>query len=121
MPFAPGTLYQMCMVDKSGNSGGCQDTYAVIAPTSTPSSSCSNSTLHFPDGPLDVEVIGKSGIISQFGWIDQVCLQFEWHHHGPLTGFTVFRPSIHTKERHTTVSTLTTLKLPRSSLHADTP
>ncbi|KAH8835852.1 hypothetical protein DL96DRAFT_1702808 [Flagelloscypha sp. PMI_526] len=67
VPFAPGTLYQTCMVDKNGNSGGCQDTYTVIAATSTPS--CSNAS--FPLGPLQVEAISKTGPISQFGWIDQ--------------------------------------------------
>ncbi|THV06094.1 hypothetical protein K435DRAFT_712148 [Dendrothele bispora CBS 962.96] len=67
VPFGPGTLYQICMFDKNGNTGGCQGLYTVIANNSTPS--CNNAT--FPLGPLDVEAIVHDGPLSQYGWIDQ--------------------------------------------------
>ncbi|KAJ3881221.1 hypothetical protein F5051DRAFT_397862 [Lentinula edodes] len=71
VPFGPGTLYQICMFDSQGNTGGCQATYTVIANTSSSSLSCSNSTLSFPLGPLDVDAEVASGALSQYGWIDQ--------------------------------------------------
>ncbi|KAK7468625.1 hypothetical protein VKT23_003129 [Stygiomarasmius scandens] len=67
VPFGPGTLYQICMFDKNGNTGGCQGMYTVIANSSTPS--CNNAT--FPLGPLDVEAVVHDGPLSQYGWIDQ--------------------------------------------------
>ncbi|KAK0506019.1 hypothetical protein EDD18DRAFT_1455412 [Armillaria luteobubalina] len=68
VPFAPGTLYQICMFDKNGYTGGCQATYSMIAnTTSTPS--CSNVT--FPLGPLDIDAEVANGPLSQYGWIDQ--------------------------------------------------
>jgi len=66
VPFSPGTLYQICMFDGLGNTGGCQATYTVIAPLSTPS--CSNVT--FPP-ILDVEATVESGPLSEYGWVDQ--------------------------------------------------
>ncbi|KAK0198515.1 hypothetical protein F5146DRAFT_1019958 [Armillaria mellea] len=68
VPFAPGTLYQICMFDKNGYTGGCQATYSMISNiTSTPS--CSNVT--FPLGPLDIDAEVANGPLSQYGWIDQ--------------------------------------------------
>ncbi|KAK0208419.1 hypothetical protein DFS33DRAFT_442978 [Desarmillaria ectypa] len=68
VPFAPGSLYQICMFDKNGYTGGCQATYSMIANTSdTPS--CSNVT--FPLGPLDIDAEVENGPLSQYGWIDQ--------------------------------------------------
>jgi len=66
VPFAPGTLYQICMFDGMGNTGGCQATYTVTPPLSTPN--CTNVT--FP--PL-LDVVGTvdTGPLSQYGWIDQ--------------------------------------------------
>ncbi|KAF9475638.1 hypothetical protein BDN70DRAFT_955224 [Pholiota conissans] len=66
VPFAPGTLYQICMFDKFGNTGGCQDTYTVIPPQSTPT--CANIT--YPS-PLGVSALVDNGPMSQYGWIDQ--------------------------------------------------
>ncbi|KAJ7785927.1 hypothetical protein B0H16DRAFT_1488517 [Mycena metata] len=73
VPFGPGTIYQICMFDKNGNTGGCQATYTMIAnTTSTPS--CNNVT--FPLGPLDVDAVVHTGPLSQYGWIDQ-CTDIE--------------------------------------------
>ncbi|KAF8167818.1 hypothetical protein B0H34DRAFT_779421 [Crassisporium funariophilum] len=66
VPFAPGTQYQICMFDKFGNTGGCQATYTMIPPLTTPT--CSNVT--FPP-LLDVEAIVDNGPMSQYGWVDQ--------------------------------------------------
>ncbi|KAJ6575520.1 hypothetical protein B0H10DRAFT_2104051 [Mycena sp. CBHHK59/15] len=68
VPFGPGTLYQTCMFDKNGNSGGCQAVYTMIANT-TATPSCTNVT--FPSGPLDIEAAVSSGPLSQYGWVDQ--------------------------------------------------
>lgn len=67
VPFAPGTQYQICMFDKFGNTGGCQATYTVIPPTSTPT--CGNVT--FPP-QLGVAAVVDNGPMSQYGWVDQV-------------------------------------------------
>ncbi|KAK7064558.1 hypothetical protein R3P38DRAFT_3250140 [Favolaschia claudopus] len=69
VPFAPGTLYQMCMFDKNGNSGGCQGIYSVVADTTTTTPTCNNAT--FPLGPLEVDAVTKEGPLSQYGWVDQ--------------------------------------------------
>ncbi|KAF8973865.1 hypothetical protein BDZ97DRAFT_1912319 [Flammula alnicola] len=66
VPFAPGTLYQICMFDKFGNTGGCQATYTVIPPSSTPT--CANVTFA---PQLGVSAIVDNGPMSQFGWVDQ--------------------------------------------------
>ncbi|KAF8973517.1 hypothetical protein BDZ97DRAFT_374532 [Flammula alnicola] len=66
VPFAPDTLYQICMFDKFGNTGGCQNTYTVI-PAST-SSTCANVTF-YPQ--LGVTAIVDNGPMSQYGFIDQ--------------------------------------------------
>jgi hypothetical protein len=66
VPFAPGTQYQICMFDKFGNTGGCQATYTVIPPLSTPN--CTNVT--FPP-ILDVQATVDNGPMSEFGWVDQ--------------------------------------------------
>ncbi|KIM47926.1 hypothetical protein M413DRAFT_22504 [Hebeloma cylindrosporum] len=66
VPFGPGTLYQICMFDKFGNTGGCQATYTVIPPSSLPT--CANVT--FPP-QLGVQAQVENGPMSQFGWVDQ--------------------------------------------------
>lgn len=53
--------------DSVGNTGGCQATYTVIPSLSTPN--CSNIT--FPP-LLDVQATVDTGLMSQFGWVDQV-------------------------------------------------
>ncbi|KAJ7225900.1 hypothetical protein GGX14DRAFT_349309 [Mycena pura] len=68
VPFGPGTIYQICMFDKNGNTGGCQAMYTMIANT-TATPSCNNVT--FPLGPLDVDATVSSGPLSQYGWIDE--------------------------------------------------
>jgi len=72
VPFAPGTLYQICMFDKFGNTGGCQGIYTVIASNNTPS--CTNVT--FPAGALDVVGTAQNGALSQYGWPVQVSILF---------------------------------------------
>ncbi|KAF9454999.1 hypothetical protein P691DRAFT_792102 [Macrolepiota fuliginosa MF-IS2] len=67
VPFAPGTLYQMCMFDKNGNTGGCQDVYTMI-PSNSSTPSCANVT--FPS-PLQVDASVPNGPLSQYGWVDQ--------------------------------------------------
>ncbi|KAJ7169510.1 hypothetical protein C8R46DRAFT_1089023 [Mycena filopes] len=67
VPFGPGTIYQICMFDKNGNTGGCQAMYTMIANATTPS--CNNVT--FPLGPLDVDAVVNAGSLSQYGWIDE--------------------------------------------------
>ncbi|KAF8807676.1 hypothetical protein BYT27DRAFT_7189763 [Phlegmacium glaucopus] len=66
VPFAPDTQYQICMFDSFGNTGGCQATYTMIPPLSTPN--CTNVT--FPP-LLDVRATVDNGPMSQFGWVDQ--------------------------------------------------
>ncbi|KAF8995772.1 hypothetical protein BDQ17DRAFT_1412071 [Cyathus striatus] len=66
VPFAPDTLYQICMFDKNGNTGGCQATYAMIPADSTPN--CANITFN---PILDVDAEVDNGPMSQYGWIDQ--------------------------------------------------
>ncbi|KAJ7139737.1 hypothetical protein C8R44DRAFT_765283 [Mycena epipterygia] len=68
VPFGPGTLYQICMFDTNGNTGGCQGIYTMIANT-TATPSCNNVT--FPLGPLDVDAAVSNGPLSQYGWVDQ--------------------------------------------------
>jgi hypothetical protein len=78
--------------DSLGNTGGCQASYTVIPPLSTPN--CSNVT--FPP-VLDVQAKVDNGQMSQFGWIDQVsdqnyslealimCLHWQVHWHFDFT------------------------------------
>ena len=68
--FEGPCLFFFCLsqFDSMGNTGGCQATYTVIPPLSTPAN-CSNVT--FP-GVLDVEATHDNGPLSQYGWIDQV-------------------------------------------------
>ena len=66
----PYLFFFFCLsqFDSMGNTGGCQATYTVIPPLSTPAN-CSNVT--FP-GVLDVAPTDDNGPLSQYGWIDQV-------------------------------------------------
>ncbi|KAJ7254560.1 hypothetical protein C8J57DRAFT_1347223 [Mycena rebaudengoi] len=68
VPFAPGTMYQICMWDKNGLTGGCQSTYTVIQNTTVDFPNCQNVT--FPQ-ELDVEATVPGGPMSRFGFIDQ--------------------------------------------------
>ncbi|TFK30733.1 hypothetical protein FA15DRAFT_27440 [Coprinopsis marcescibilis] len=68
VPFPPGTLYQICMYDKNGNTGGCQETYTMI-PANEEFPVCTNVTL---PRQLEVEGFVNNGPISRYGWIDQV-------------------------------------------------
>ncbi|KAJ7101016.1 hypothetical protein C8R43DRAFT_245819 [Mycena crocata] len=93
VPFGPGTLYQICMFDKNGNSGGCEAMYTMIANT-TATPACSNVT--FPLGPLDVDALTNNGPLSQYGWVDQQCsdLQVTPKNGTPPYIFTV-APTLH--------------------------
>ncbi|KAF9546114.1 hypothetical protein CPC08DRAFT_381710 [Agrocybe pediades] len=69
VPFEPNTQYQICMFDTNGVSGGCQETYTMIANTTagfTPS--CQNATA---PSPLSVSATVPTGAMSQFSQIDQ--------------------------------------------------
>ncbi|EDR07351.1 uncharacterized protein LACBIDRAFT_298423 [Laccaria bicolor S238N-H82] len=68
VPFPPGTLYQICMFDTNGNTGGCQATYTVIANTTVTTPTCANVT--FPP-LLSIDAQVNNGPLSQVGWIDQ--------------------------------------------------
>ena len=65
-------LFFFCWLqfDSNGNTGGCQATYTMIPPLSTPN--CSNVT--YPT-PLGVQATVDNGPMSQFGWVDQVSHQ----------------------------------------------
>ncbi|KAJ3497255.1 hypothetical protein NLJ89_g10372 [Agrocybe chaxingu] len=67
VPFAPNTLYQICMFDINGVSGGCQPTYTVI-PSTTSQPSCDNVT--FPS-VLSVTGTTPLGLLPRNGYIDQ--------------------------------------------------
>ena len=54
--------------DKNGNTGGCQDTYTMIAAQGD--ATCQNLTA--PLTPLDVEGTVFNGPTSRYGWINQV-------------------------------------------------
>lgn len=74
VPFIPGTLYEICMFDSKGVTGGCQAVYSVYqAPNTTLSNPpiCTNLTYPRPEQELGVNAIVDSGPISQFGWVDQ--------------------------------------------------
>ena len=68
VPFAPGTIYQICMFDKNGNTGGCQGAYTMIPSLTSDTPSCENAT--YPP-QLEVEGIVNNGPISTYGWIEQ--------------------------------------------------
>ncbi|KAF9023415.1 hypothetical protein BDZ89DRAFT_1162746 [Hymenopellis radicata] len=68
VPFAPGTLYQICMFDKNGYTGGCQAIYSMV-PNTTVGFSCANAS--FPLAPLDIVAVVQDGPLSQYGWIPQ--------------------------------------------------
>ncbi|KIY67429.1 hypothetical protein CYLTODRAFT_397114 [Cylindrobasidium torrendii FP15055 ss-10] len=69
VPFGPGTLYQVCMFDSKGYTGGCQRVYTMIANTTVETPSCANVT--FPLGPLDIDAKVSNGPLSQYGWIPE--------------------------------------------------
>ncbi|EDR07343.1 uncharacterized protein LACBIDRAFT_298408 [Laccaria bicolor S238N-H82] len=66
VPFPPGTLYEICMFDKNGHTGGCQAAYTVTSPTTEPT--CANVTLP-PFLSVDAQV--NNGPMSRYGWIEQ--------------------------------------------------
>ncbi|KAF8900329.1 hypothetical protein CPB85DRAFT_1228597, partial [Mucidula mucida] len=70
VPFAPGTLYQICMFDVNGVTSGCQDTYTVI-----PNLNGTDDMLNCPNvtflKPLSITGTVANGPISLFGFVDQ--------------------------------------------------
>jgi len=68
VPFAPNTLYQICMFDSNGSSGGCRQTYTVIANTTVTTPTCQNVT-----APSELSVSGTVplGALSKHSYIDQ--------------------------------------------------
>ncbi|KAF9033740.1 hypothetical protein BDZ89DRAFT_1062835 [Hymenopellis radicata] len=69
VPFGPGTIYQMCMFDKNGYTGGCQAMYTMIANTTVNEPTCANAS--FPLGPLDIDAQVEDGPLSMYGWVNQ--------------------------------------------------
>ncbi|PPQ92991.1 hypothetical protein CVT25_000192 [Psilocybe cyanescens] len=68
VPFAPNTQYQICMFDVNGVSGGCQQTYTVIASSSSNAPTCQNVTA---PSALSVSASVPLGAMSQYSYIDQ--------------------------------------------------
>jgi len=80
VPFAPGTQYQICMVDSKGNSGGCQASYTVY-PNNTfvqdPKTgnvtivppSCANVTSS--SGQINATGVDINGPLTRMAWADQ--------------------------------------------------
>ncbi|TRM63177.1 hypothetical protein BD626DRAFT_495781 [Schizophyllum amplum] len=66
VPFPPNTQF-----DANGYTGGCQSVVNVVHNTTAFSRSCSNDTLSWPDGPLDIEAYDVSGPLSWTGWPPQ--------------------------------------------------
>lgn len=66
IPFPPNTLYQACMVDSAGNSGGCLDQYAVIP--SSDVASCTNITFPSQYRQLDVQMVNAGSNMSTNGF-----------------------------------------------------
>jgi len=80
VPFAPGTQYQICMVDSVGNSGGCQASYTVYPNntfTQDPKTknvtivppTCANVTSPF--GQINVTGVDVNGPLTRMAWADQ--------------------------------------------------
>jgi len=69
VPFPPGSQYQICMYDKNGATGGCQDSYTMYPSQLSSQPSCSNLTT--PTNTLNVEGIVADGPISRYGWVNQ--------------------------------------------------
>ncbi|KAL1754032.1 hypothetical protein FB107DRAFT_291945 [Schizophyllum commune] len=67
IPFAPGTEMLMCMVrislkfDSSGSNGGCSSIINIVPNTTAFGESCTNDTLNWLRGPLDLEAADGSG------------------------------------------------------------
>ncbi|KAI5887960.1 uncharacterized protein SCHCODRAFT_01192793 [Schizophyllum commune H4-8] len=78
IPFAPGTEMLMCMVriclevsiqrtnlyiqfDSSGSNGGCSAIINIVPNTTAFSESCTNDTLNWLRGPLDLDAVDASG------------------------------------------------------------
>ncbi|KAL1708874.1 hypothetical protein EV121DRAFT_276824 [Schizophyllum commune] len=69
IPFAPGTEMLMCMVrtgiplvfDSSGSNGGCSSIINIVPNTTAFDKSCTNDTLNWLRGPLDLEAVDGSG------------------------------------------------------------
>lgn len=93
--FAPQTVYQMCMVDAQGNSGGCLDQYSVVPSTSGIPASCVNATFAPATLPVNFTADGHAGPASTNGFFDQ-CSSL---HVTPLAGTPPFTltiaPSLH--------------------------
>ncbi|KAL0955514.1 hypothetical protein HGRIS_001752 [Hohenbuehelia grisea] len=67
VPFSPGTQYQICMYDKNGVSGGCQDHYTVVKNTTVTKPTCQNVT----SPTMDVIASVNTGNMSDHGFIPQ--------------------------------------------------
>ncbi|KAI4519995.1 hypothetical protein K525DRAFT_204776 [Schizophyllum commune Loenen D] len=72
IPFPPGTQMQICMFDANGYTGGCQSVVSIVPNTTALSRTCTNETLSWPEGPLDVEAGDNQGPLSWTAWPEQV-------------------------------------------------
>ncbi|KAH8829314.1 hypothetical protein DL96DRAFT_1679714 [Flagelloscypha sp. PMI_526] len=68
VPFAPGTLYQICMYDSKGTPGGCQASYTMIANTTVATPTCQKLTAP-PALAVEPTVQMGNGAFSRFGFI----------------------------------------------------
>ena len=63
---------QICMFDTNGYTGGCQSVVSIVPNTTALSRTCTNETLSWPEGPLDVEAGDNQGPLSWTAWPEQV-------------------------------------------------
>ncbi|KDR67772.1 hypothetical protein GALMADRAFT_231683 [Galerina marginata CBS 339.88] len=68
VPFNPNTQYQICMYDVNGVSGGCQQTYSMIANATAAQPTCQNVTA---PSALSVSATVPNGAMFQYSYIDQ--------------------------------------------------
>ena len=68
---------QICMFDANGYTGGCQSVVSIVPNTTALSRTCTNETLSWPEGPLDVGAGDNQGPLSWTAWPEQCSdLQF---------------------------------------------
>jgi len=92
VPFPPDTIYQICMFDSKGNTGGCQDAY-VVTPPRNASHSCT-SDFGVPS-TLSVQGSTENGPLTQYGWPDQCTTVSLNAHNGTPPFIMTVAPSLH--------------------------
>ncbi|KAL1663900.1 hypothetical protein GGF50DRAFT_127618 [Schizophyllum commune] len=89
IPFAPGTEMLMCMFDSSGSNGGCSSIINIVPNTTAFGESCTNDTLNWLRGPLDLEAADGSG--SWPPWPGQVASPLLPPYNGSVDDLDTFR------------------------------